>query len=172
MPDEFFINPIKYIFEKFEVNRIFMIVGGRTREEVKTRSLSMKGNETKVNYDGDMKVELPDGVKKTEWNDYIKKNKLIVLSHNGRIIIRDKWIFKFLNHQVDNRALELFERCISCVLNCRNNWIYGLDLERAIRDKQIRKCLKMCYECVFGDMNLTSLVRCMAQKVQLDTMSA
>lgn len=91
----------------------------------------------------------------SEWLTSKKyKNKVRVKAHNSNLKIYKNWIFRFYNHKVTDRNLEVFKSCIGDQFGRIDNNI----IRDIIIDEKRLKQLRNCYQKLNKDLNHTSLM--------------
>jgi len=156
---EFLADPVNFLIGK-GVRRI-IIIGGRepySPEPFSSVEERYGNEEEKLDLD-----EMPDDeiLKKEvvendgQWEKWLDRRKLLMLSHRGRLKVLGIWFFRFFNCKVVDSKLNSFEQCVRSIIGSKD----PTSVRNAIKSRSKRKQLKKkCYGNLQGDFNDTSLV--------------
>ena len=171
---EFLSDPVKFLLER-GVERVIIIGEAPPDEETPVpREISPFGpEETPKKKIRHKLYNLPNQKNESltmdeilreepDWETFWKKNKLLLLSHQGYSIVLGLWVFRFFNYKISSEKIKNFKECVKKMFNknhnavsCKDDWIkkiiLGLDQDKIAR-------LKECYhESISRYLNNTSL---------------
>jgi len=160
---QFLLDPIKFLFDKFEIERIILIGGSDKdnfdKENIKNPNLPVNNefNESfknwYVNINDEEDIELRDKVFDNEKINDDHKSKLKFINQTKAIYLYYLWEFRFLHWEFRNSQVIKFEKTLDEYLKKKI-----FNTKRELFTEENRKEIREIYRKHFNRLNSTSLV--------------
>lgn len=160
----FMSNPIKFLTDRGVKNIILLSNGFSSKEEILDFNPdidSHNDDELIINKLFNDKI-LAKRLKEDDdyEEDILDNNRVQIKSHQGYLLLKNFWIFKFFNYKVDEKIILDFKK--SLIYNGID--ISSIDKIRELimkindKNKKTMKKIKKCYKKICGDINNTSVI--------------